>query len=448
MPSFFNKLKDLLSSSSQNKTELSKYADQYPGVEENEENILDVTIGLDFGTAFTKVIVRTGLDFSVISFEEFKPDNKFLLPSILYVDEDNVCCLDPKNIKEYSGLKDHIVHDKIEILYEDHETLGSIVFFIALVFQHTRYKFLLNNWAQFNQRYIKWNINIGMPEATLVENEKKQLYESITKLAWGLSLKEESIFFDIEKLTDESNFREEDIFVFPETTAFLLSVEKSNVYRRGHYILIDIGAGTTDISYLHIHDVDGDIKHILHYTSVENHGTAMFMDFLIKKSNSDFFWSRHDNFPELDELQRGLGLESENFKNIKNEFMDRFTKQLSENYKGGFSHFNVNDRESLRLGHQRFCYIITGGGSNIDVYVERAEILALNNEELNLSRLNLPKPDLKPDSITEKDFERLAVAYGLAWDRFDLAETLKYKVENEGNDNRDFRENYVGPEQM
>ena len=43
---------------------------------------------------------------------------------------------------------------------------------------------------------------------------------------------------------------------------------------------------------------------------------------------------------------------------------------------------------------------------------------------------------------------RLAVAYGLAWDRFDLAETVKYEVEDQGNDNRDFRENYVGPEQM
>ena len=77
MPSFFNKLKDLLSSPSDAKPELNKFADQYPGVEENEENTLDVRIGLDFGTAFTKVIVRVANDFSVISFKDFKPDNVF-----------------------------------------------------------------------------------------------------------------------------------------------------------------------------------------------------------------------------------------------------------------------------------------------------------------------------------------------------------------------------------
>ena len=84
-----------------------------------------------------------------------------------------------------------------------------------------------------NQRYIKWNINIGIPEATLESNEKKQLYEWIIKLAWGVSLKEEKIIFDLEKLTKEPDFHQEDIGVFPECDAFLLSVEKSNVYRGG-----------------------------------------------------------------------------------------------------------------------------------------------------------------------------------------------------------------------
>ncbi len=449
MPSFFNKLKDLLSSSSYAKPELNKFADQYPGVEEDEENTLDVRIGLDFGTAFTKVIVRVANDFSAISFKEFKPDNEFLLPSALYLDEENICYLDDRNKKKYTGLKDHIVHDEIETLLNDHETLGSIVFFIALVFQHTRYNFLVNNWRQFNQRYIKWNINIGIPEATLESNEKKQLYEWIIKLAWGVSLKEEKIIFDLEKLTKEPDFHQEDIGVFPECDAFLLSVEKSNVYRAGHYILIDIGAGTTDLSYLVVYDADDDIYHAVHNTSVENHGTVMFMKYLIQKSNSNFDWNRHENFPSLSDLRRTLDLDSEAFENFRNQFMNRFENQLSENFKKGFGHFSHKDRANLENGSLRFCYIITGGGSNIDAYNEVAENLSHNLSQYNLSKLDLPKPpNLKPDTISKKEFERLAVAYGLAWDPLDLAETIKYEEDNDGNDNTNFRDQYIGPEQM
>lgn len=449
MPSFVSKLKNFLSSSSYKKSDLDKNADQYPGIKQNEDNTLDVRIGLDFGTAFTKVIVRVANDFHAISFKKFETSHEFLLPSILYLDENNVCHLGGNNKKiSFEGLKDHIIHDEIKKLLADEEALASIIFFIALVLQHSRYSFLMNHWKQFHKRYIKWNLNIGIPVATHSSIEKKELYEQITKLAWGVSLEEGPIMFDSNKL-GTTDFFEEEIGIFPECGAFLLSVEKSNVYRQGHYILIDIGAGTTDLSYLVVYDADDEIIHAVHNSSVEKYGTVMFMKYLLEKTESNFSWSRHDNFPELDVLSKELTTENENLEYYKKEFIDKYHNQLSKTFQEAFSHFGPGDRDSLERGRLRFSYIITGGGSNIDAYFERTELFSQNLKRFNLSKLDLPKPpNLKPESISKKDFQRLAVAYGLAWDPLDLAETIEYKKTPSGENNTNWRERYVGPEQM
>ena len=75
----------------QSEPEISGHLTQYSGVDENAQKSL-LVIGLDFGTAFTKVVVGGVTGKWAVPFDSLiNEGNRFLLPGVLGVDDSGVC---------------------------------------------------------------------------------------------------------------------------------------------------------------------------------------------------------------------------------------------------------------------------------------------------------------------------------------------------------------------
>lgn len=456
MASIKEQLQRLFGISKHTKSDLNLNSDQFPGVNKSEENKLEVRIGLDFGTAFTKVVLGIGNDFYAIPFKKFSIVDKFLLPSVLYLDENQNCHLGDRHInKTLSNLKDRIILSEFEDLALDVEHLCSIIFYLSLVLQQTRYQFMHDHWDQYNEKYLVWNLNVGMPTENVSDSEKKDLYLELSRLAWLYSLNEGPLNFDLfkEPAVDKEtleNILEGRIDVYPECDALLLSYEKSIEYREGHHILIDIGAGTTDVSYLNVFEDEDEMKHVVFDKSVENNGSAIFLEFLSKQANTDHMWNRQNNFPDDDSLKEILNLDDTSLDEYKKIFLKKYSQQLTTVYaNASHNHVGWRDRRRLESNEIRLAYILTGGGSKIELYKDTTKVFA-DSRRFLCEKLHLPKPtNLSPESISEDTYQRLIVAYGLAWSVFDLADTIYNPPPNEPEEGgNDWRDQYIGQDQV
>jgi hypothetical protein len=64
-----------------------------------------------------------------------------------------------------------------------------------------------------------------------------------------------------------------------------------------------------------------------------------------------------------------------------------------------------------------------GGGKNVDVY---QNAFSLAGQEFVLRKLNLPVPEnVRSPTITESNFDRVAVAYGLSFSADDLGKICR-----------------------
>jgi hypothetical protein len=418
-------------------------------------------IGLDFGTSFTKVIINNAQDYYVVSFKEFNCECDYLLPSVLYVSSENICSLvDHGGSRLIDNMKDKIVLNEVKSLLDDDEFLSQIICFLALVLRHTRSYFIKNYNDQFINYDFEWALNIGMPASNIDDEEKKSLYEVISEEAWRLSLGNELINYnlqELEQLSKTSNTRKNQhssiyIGVLPECDALFMSFSKSSNYSEGHYILIDIGAGTTDVNYIIIFDSENNQMETKVVKSVENHGSAIFMKYMQNKFQLKFNWKRAANFPSNNSLIDLLNTNKQDFDQVKNKFIEKYRDQLVWTNIKARRQDSDHDRYEITNGAIRYGYFLTGGGANIEMYKESTNKFAqnLNNKQnFNLSELVFPLPELKPD-VPDDIAIRLLVAYGLSWDEMDYREQIKdsspvsTELELESHNRKD----YIGNEQV
>jgi len=434
--------------------DLQHNSDQFPGTSKNERKI-EAIIGLDFGTAFTKVVVGVGNDRYAISFNKFSTKNEYLLPSILYLDENHDCHLGDKNQTEKKeDLKDDLILKEPEQLTT--EKLYSIIFFLSLSLQHTRYQFMYENWDRFSERKIDWSLHIGMPAVSFSDEHKKviELYKFMGTLAWEYSLNKDPLNYKTAS-DNPPNPKKSSINVnaLAECDAMLLSYENSAYYAAGHHILIDIGAGTTDASYISIHEQaeDDRLTHTLYDKSVENFGSVMLLNFLSEKTQGDNKWDRIADFPDDDTLLVELNINNTKLETYKQEFLKRYHFQLDQLWGKAYDdhiRYNRLDKNRINTGEIKITYFVAGGGSNIDIYTKETEKFA-SEKKFPIEKMNYPELiQLRPTSIDEETSKRLTVAYGLSFSEHDFPRVqTDIEADQPEEVSGDFRNRYIGTEQ-
>lgn len=413
---------------------------------------VELNIGLDFGTAFTKVVVGDRTRNYAIPFDYVTEGaNPYLLPCILSVDEDGYVWpgVIENSAHQYSNLKMQLLDGKA-----DNECLIKIATFLGLVLEHTRNWLLTNYSSQFEDRLPDWYINVGLPTDTFHNDSLKSFYHKALMLAWNVSLSDEMVTLEVteriqadpdstEKLADahgngiEYPLHPDKIASFPEFAAQITGYVNSPMRQSDLHALVDIGAGTIDITVFNVTEsISEDTQLYPIFTKcVLNLGVAYLFRYRIRTCNYTGQWSMDetDDAPDDYDTAQELNIDIDKLvqidepvrKEIRREFLGqlRYTKE---------SRYRRSPRWSSGVP-----LFLCGGGSRLSFYRTLFDEIESSVRQFPIKQIQLPAaeqliaPDLKPE-----DMDRLSVAYGLSFGAFDIGEI---RPEGDVEDDKDVR---------
>lgn len=395
------------------------------GAEKRKQHLV---IGLDFGTAFTKVVIGEQRVKRAVPFTDYVSNgNSYLLPSILSISKsDDTCKLGFPGIDEYS-----IEDLKIKLIERNfsEEVKTRCATFLSLVLRHAR------DWAEemYRSRDIVWYVNTGIPTASYEDEELAGVYKEVVRAAWIDS-------------TNGQSLPDDRINVFPEFAVQLMGYIESPQRLPGLHILVDVGAGTLDLAIFNVHTSDGEDKFPVFTKSVQPLGTKFFIRNRLKNyPESDWKPSPYESVPSATEFKKQLSLSSKELKQIDKPFESEIADLIIEKLT-----YTKNKRVPKGWDKNGTPTFLCGGGASVDFYQKMfSRFEQLHRPPLKMRLLSLAtKPeDLNAEGVA---YDRLSVAYGLSLYPDNIVKIIKsQKIEDlEKKPSESYRDKYPGKEQV
>ncbi len=245
-PSLWSRLRSLVQSDAPKPPPVAEAVERVeppPSGEVKAEPALDLIIGFDFGTSCSKVVVGDpdwlAQSFAVSFESPAKELRHWLLPTRLG---------DERNLK-------------LRLMEEPQsESIQDIVaLYFAYVIYLTQAWFTENAPAGYRRAGVQWNMVVGFPEKEFGDSPLSNAYRDITRIAVRLAgLEGEITTEDAQRVRrDLDGFvpvvSDNRIHFYPEIAAQLAGYINSPFCQRGNLLLIDVGAGTMDVSTLIVH---------------------------------------------------------------------------------------------------------------------------------------------------------------------------------------------------
>ena len=406
------------------KTASSARKHEGDGAEKRKQHLV---IGLDFGTAFTKVVIGEQRVKRAVPFTDYVSNgNPYLLPSILSINENyDTCTLGFPGIDEYS-----IEDLKIKLIERNfnEEVKIHCAAFLSLVLRHAR------GWVEemYHSREIVWYVNTGVPTASYEDEEFKVVYKEIVRAAWMASfLPEETVSLArVRACFDSANDQslpDDRINIFPEFAVQLMGyIESPQRQEDLLHVLVDIGAGTLDLAIFTVYrpdGPDGEVKFPVFTKSVEPFGTQFFIRNRLK-NYPEPGWkpSPYESVPLATEFEERLSLSSGELKEIDQQFEVDIAELIREK-------LQYTEDKRVPKGNRMWDKngaptFLCGGGAKVDFYWKIFSRLEQHlGPPLKMRLRSLVQPeDLNTEGVA---YERLSVAYGLSLYPDNIAEIIK-----------------------
>lgn len=421
----------------------------------------DMAIGFDFGTSSSKVTIRdqqARRSFS-IKFGASSNLGDYLLPSKIYLEGNNFH-LDALG-QEFSNLKIKAISSnpsEIDLL--------AMVAYMGLVIRHARSYFFRNYGGSYQSQRFIWRLNVGIPARTAQKFDSKDRFIGLAKAAMlcsygdtdSISIEQaKTALKNIEPAAMASHFLQlneelrvsfadaaeyfnyEAVQVIPEIMAQIHGFVRSNLWNdqlNPHILLIDVGAGTVDISLC---DVIRNSNAEYVYTSkacmVEGLGVSNLVKFRVNKvldaSNSldDDLQNRVlESLNLLDDINYGGIRAPSNFDEMFEGFIfesNQAKRSIDVDFKNAIqraiwsgtvlvaSDGSIPGDETWKP----FPVFLCGGGSRMQFYREIAELYTAGGRKARFDLKKLPQPNDFFGVEAGEEYDRLSVAYGLGyWD--------------------------------
>jgi len=220
---------------------------------------LTIRIGLDFGTAFSKIAVRTQDKVLVVSWEGlFDAERPLFVPDELSVIEDDRVCIGRMAYggRLHSGLKLPLIKGQGTEDTGDADLLAVV--FIGSLLKYTRAWLYERHEALVRGRRLLWNLNIGCPADVYTLAQLREQFGNLARYAWTLSRQPGELTLSSARslLGKEPAPLEEagleGIAVVPEFVAEIAGYVFSPQRQDGVHLLVDVGAGTVDIACFNV----------------------------------------------------------------------------------------------------------------------------------------------------------------------------------------------------
>ena len=430
---------------------------------------IQLVIGLDFGTSFSKVVVGEPRVHYAVPFEAHSVgDNPFLLPSCLRVlNGEGECRL---GINGQDGaLHDNLKMPLIEGDYSD-ETRARAAAFLALVLRHTRDWLFKAHGTTYENRKIKWYVNVGLPTDSYDAEELNAAYLDIVRSAWLASIlpgavtypavleivKQNAVQLDeMKSEVLEQLLPDDRIHAFPEFAAQITGYVRSPSSQEGLHATVDVGGGTLDVTIFNLLQKDGEPRYPIFFRQVEPLGVRYLMSLRLETlgKKDDHPYSPYEDMPSRTDFINRYEICEDELENADKPFRRKVQDLIVSSLNHTRQHRDPKaahwDRGSSSFGDglkSFFC----GGGVLSEFYSSLLHKFERKPPILKLRPLRLPVPtDLEMPDDFATAYARLAVAYGLSFEPLDIG---KIKPESEIEDiplevpESRFGDSYVGKE--
>jgi len=379
----------------------------------------EIYIGLDFGTAYTKVAVQFLDNIYPVDWNGVANlQGQYLLPTE-YSEAPNLECFlgqhpDSSPQQLHANLKRAFITNSVS-----ENSIAKASVFLALVLQYVRAWIYHHHAAKLGFAPIGWYLNIGIPSDVLDKDKHAQHYTRLAEIAWVLSLMPQAeVTFDrasellSKPINRNADLRE--IAPIPELVAQLAGYSKSASKQRGLHALVDIGGGTVDMVTFNVHEANGDDVFPFFVANVKALGSYALLAY---------------RFQELSTQGSEFGSDVQNILTAVNfsRFSGATLRSVQEIDKKFFRNFQIEFESMLRTTHKRrypssphwvtgIRTFISGGGALIPGYPEAIET-SHRPQKCPFFTMDLP-PHPKVVNIEQHraNYSRISVACGLTFD--------------------------------
>lgn len=413
--------------------------------EKGKPDVHEMAMGLDFGTSSVKVVIGdlASDNAYAVPFLKAKGVDSYLLPSRVFESTISGVIGDRGTFNLSQGKQ--VFRDLKLSLLGDPESVDrqvEVIVFLALVIQRSRAWLFHAHKTIYKRVKCIWQLRIGLPAASALDNKYVPLLEKILRAAWqvaatgtsperALVLRVRDRVFFSDHQDDEPEVR-----VIPEIAAQIFGFVVSTSFDKkaaNRYLMVDVGAGTVDSSLFKVIPGRGGQWNFEFYTAVvqpygvsnlhasrvdwwrprlagidgagplaqdlSNTKFATDIGVKVPVHNRDYFDGVHlvKDIPDQADL----------------EFFEKLMAQVQGStmwraWKNGFL-----TKDQLTKTPMFLC----GGGARSDYYLKLETALVRMPSYAWLSaepwQLGFPV-DLNAEGVDKLDFDRLSVAYGLS----------------------------------
>ncbi len=388
-------------------------------------NEVELVMGIDFGTTNTKVVIQeTGSKQSwAIPFTDDE-NNPYLLPSNVFLTKETYT-LNGDSSNRIGELKLPLIKGSASSEHLDH-----VIAYIALIIRHAREWFLENAAKAFYGFEFEWRYKMGLPAENndnkkLVSTYKSTLTNAVKiSLADRKQINQKEIDHLLQSCKEENIGK--DCNVHPEIQAQLGGYTESDHWdpSRVKVMMVDVGGGTVDASIINVTENNYDKKYSCLKTKVDSLGVYM----LHKKRLEWLEMSAHKSVHNSDKLLTEINLAkklSTSLYRFPNTIEDYISDAIwPDNFSLDHIFFNafhslvhyeiiqkvknkIDPRNAGQWKNLRF--ILCGGGSLHPLFKKIA-----NYEKFD--PVKLKKPSKLEADITDEEYHRISVAYGLSFE--------------------------------
>lgn len=401
---------------------------------------VDLVIGLDFGTAATKVVIRSpwlpGQRAAAVAFGELgHSSSPYLLPTRLRIGADGKLTLRGDVAGEWvTDLKVHLLEraPSQEATADEDDAIGRAAAYLALTLREARARFLTAERETYGRFEVRWALNLGIPSAGYDDELIRGRFLRVARVAWWLSGGSEPPTWDsvTEALRQEplATFNSGiAIEVVPEVAAQAVGYARSTLRDPGLHLLVDVGASTFDVCGFVLHEREGQDRYELFTATVDRlgvlelHRARLAVLGCLTGSDGDECVAYDPLMPvkeTLDDYHPGCSCTPPD---VDAEFCRRATGVVMRHL------IDLKRRRDplSRRWTTGLPVFLCGGGSGMDLFhrlVNDADArFRATTTARGLLLRTLPKPEhLLNDDVGEALFHRLSVAYGLSFDALNI----------------------------
>lgn len=390
---------------------------------EGHVGAVDIVIGLDFGTSYTKAAVGFRDKIFPVTWDGVSLcEPSYLLPSE-YTELDDGSVF----IGQHAAARQDDIRADLKLPFINpavsSASIGRASGFVALVLRYVRAWVFHHHGSKLGRARLRWQLNIGAPSDGLENARLAQAYRQLAATAWQRSLEanpQRLANSGTEPWSENTGLQDlVDLQVRPEFVAQMAGYMQSPQRQRGLHALVDVGGGTLDVVTFIVHQVDDDDAFPFLVPQVHALGTHGLIQNRFAGIDGTASTRAVDELAPIasaPEFAQVTGLAVAHVAG-----RDALFKAEVQRVIGAVLDTTKNRRyrlsDSWRTGVRTF---FTGGGSRFELYRDAVATAKVPSEK-GLQLMPLP-PHKNLDGFAggPDDYQRISVACGLAQDAFTL----------------------------